>query len=283
MADENDGEEMEDKSKFKFAPTKAEIDAMKHVCAEQAQAAPTRAKARIWKRLYLIIDLLSQTGIRLSELVGQRPKVAFCRCQQCRTWRLHKQGLKTEEIVAELQLKGVGSRKVEDLIELANAEGEHSRQPLPGIRVKDINFDHSVIRIYGKGWASGRHGVEEQPVASTELMERIKKYIISMQLKPNDRLMPLSARRVEQLIEKVARLAGVEHADLMSPHKFRSAYITDIAGNPNLPGAEALVAAQRAARHVRIDTTASYVDIRKEALRKAIRDGLARHKESAAK
>ena len=257
--------------RLKFAPTREEVDAMLQVCIRKTNEAKTHKRKREWKLNYLITRILFETGIRLSELIGQDPKIAFCRCVRCRVWRLHQQGKDIPAIVEEVSgpKSNVGSHQVEDMIEKATKYGEDVRKPLPGIYVKDIDFKRNCVIIYGKGWASSRHEPEEQRIPP-KLLRLIRSYISSRQLKPDDKLVPYgsspsaAARYIERMIRNVAVEAQIGNATLMSPHKFRAFFGTEI------EAAQGLVSAQRAMRHRRAETTAGYIDIRKEKLGKMI-------------
>lgn len=85
------------------------------------------------------------------------------------------------------------------------------------IKAGDIDPESSMIIIKGMRDAKVRGPIQ----INQETIEIIQMYIKALKLKKSDYLIPLSERRIEQLVRKWAIDAGIPHASEITPHSLR--------------------------------------------------------------
>jgi site-specific recombinase XerD len=136
---------------------------------------------------------------------------------------------------------------------------------LMALRVRDINFLTHMIRVLGKGDKERVIPIDDR------IYKLLENHTKKMQV--TDRLFPLSSSRIGVIIKNYARTAGI--ADF-HPHSFRHYFATQLVrsrvnSETGLvePGVE-LKEVQQLLGHASISTTAIYIDVIPEHLRKAI-------------
>ncbi len=75
----------------------------------------------------------------------------------------------------------------------------------PGIRVKDINFERKVIKIYPKGIDSYADIIEKD--LDDETLADLSAYIQQKNLQPEDRVFNVTTRQTQRIMKKLAVLA----------------------------------------------------------------------------
>jgi len=85
------------------------------------------------------------------------------------------------------------------------------------IKVKDVDTKSNMIIIKGMRDAKVRGPIQINQDTADVIQEYVKIY----ELKKDDHLIPLSERRIEQLVKKWAKDAKIPHADEITPHSLR--------------------------------------------------------------
>lgn len=256
----------------------------------------------------LVILILSRLGLREAELVGQRKEDAYCRCALCdilkrdtktgilntriapgaaesiRTWakdpKGRPRGIKFKQDSYSIRIKGLDCPPDMRIPFPPDLEGPlrsyvavaHFRDPLPGLRVRDFDFDRSKATIYGKGYGSSR-SPERTLDVETGVLLRIKEYIDAHNLKPDDRIVSLSTRRIREIVKEAAFLAHLPTAKRVSPHRLRAYYITNLAATATElgeSGPAAVKIAQENAGHADSSTTMIYIGVTPERKREVV-------------
>lgn len=259
----------------------------------------------------LIILILARMGLREAELVGQRPEDAFCRCALCkllkreintgikrtkispeaaeyiRTWSAapkgKPRGIKFKQepyMISVKDLDTVPEERIPFPLDLlpqlqSYVAIAHFREPMPGLRVKDIDFARNTVKIYGKGWSSSRSpertiNVEpDSPDMGSGVLANIRQLIEREKLKTEDRIIPLSTRRIREIIKEAALVAGIPDAKDVAPHRLRAFYITQIIVK-NAARGDGLKIAQEQAGHADSATTMLYQGVTTQRKQEAI-------------
>lgn len=84
-------------------------------------------------------------------------------------------------------------------------------------RVRDINFESKMIIIGGARDAKVGGSIQ----LNKDTLDIIQAYIKAYKLTKNDRLIPLSERRIEQLVKQWAVAAAIPNAEKITPHSLR--------------------------------------------------------------
>jgi integrase len=93
---------------------------------------------------------------------------------------------------------------------------------LPGIHLEDIRPEG--IWVKGKGYKAGIVQDNLVPMPAS-VMSELKRY--SVDLKHGDKVFSLSERQAERIVNKYARLAGMDDWRLVGPHRLRAFFATD--------------------------------------------------------
>lgn len=141
----------------------------------------------------------------------------------------------------------------------------HHRDPLPGLRVKDIDFGTNHATVYGKGTSSNRSEVRMARL-TRHMAEVMHTYIDAKKLKNDDRLVPLTTRRIRQIVKEVAVLANYPQAQHVHPHTFRHFFVTEIEKK------HGLVVAKDVVGHSDVSTTQRYADVADDRKDEAVDD-----------
>lgn len=114
---------------------------------------------------------------------------------------------------------------------------------LVNIRKKDIDFERSTIKVFGKG------AKERIVLIPDTIVKEILDYAAG--LRNNDRLFELTPRTVQRDIKLLARRAGINKA--VTPHKLRHSFATHMLQNGGN-----VVAIQKLLGHASLNTTQIY-------------------------
>lgn len=125
------------------------------------------------------------------------------------------------------------------------------REELVNIKVSDINFEQSIIRIFGKG---GKERIVPIHKKALNMIKELIKEQNSIWLFPSPRKNNhLSVRQVNTIVEKWSIKAGIEK---VTPHMFRHSFCSHLYEN----GAE-LKVIQDLAGHANPNTTQIYTKV----------------------
>jgi len=143
------------------------------------------------------------------------------------------------------------------ILKLLLDAGLRSRELL-SIRVQDIEFDKKIIRVSGS-----KYGKERYIVVTSEAIELLKAWIKLNNLKPDDRVIPLTYSGLYKRLKTVGKRAGIPSWKIR-PHVLRHTFATNA-----LKKGLNLHSLQRLLGHTDIKTTQVYLhltidDIKKE-------------------
>lgn len=128
------------------------------------------------------------------------------------------------------------------------------RSELLSLKIRDINFYSSMLRVTGKG-----QNQRVIPIAPS-IYHQLQEYTHDMQ--PGDFLFPIQPRRLWKLVSRYARQAGIDN---FHPHSLRHYFATQlIEANVSLKEAQELLG------HADIQTTAIYIDVLPKHLTNAV-------------
>jgi len=134
------------------------------------------------------------------------------------------------------------------LILLTLAHTGFRRKELLSLTPSDINFEERMITIIGK------EDKQRTIPITDELYRPLLDY--TKKLKTSERIFPLSESRIDALVKRYAREAGIND---ITPHSFRHYFITQVIMNASDPSG--IKIAQQLAGHASIETTSIYLDI----------------------
>lgn len=95
----------------------------------------------------------------------------------------------------------------------------------------------------------------------------LQQYCLENNIKPNERIIPVTTRAVEKALKKVADYLGYEN---IGTHSFRKFFATNIYMNNEFD----IVLAQQLLQHTSIETTKRYIGIGSKTLETAIQNNL---------
>jgi site-specific recombinase XerD len=93
---------------------------------------------------------------------------------------------------------------------------------LPGIHMEDIRSEG--IWVKGKGYKAGIVQDSLVPMPAN-VIKLVRQY--SSNLKPGDKVFPISERQAERIVKNYAKLSGIEDWRLVGPHRLRAFFATD--------------------------------------------------------
>lgn len=93
---------------------------------------------------------------------------------------------------------------------------------LPGIHLEDVRSEG--IWVKGKGYKAGIVQDSLVPMPAN-VIKLVRQY--SSNLKPGDKVFPISERQAERIVKNYAKLSGIEDWRLVGPHRLRAFFATD--------------------------------------------------------
>lgn len=126
------------------------------------------------------------------------------------------------------------------------------------IRVKDINNEKSLLKVFGKG------AKERYVILPEKLLNEISDFVRKNKLKEDHRLFPISARSVQLIIKKAAEKAKINKN--VTPHKLRHSFATHL-----LHAGVDIRAVQKLLGHESLSITEIYTHYTIEDLRKIMK------------
>lgn len=171
-------------------------------------------------------------------------------------------------IIATLALSG---RRLGELIGRPAMQGRRGIVPaVPGLCVKDINFSGQQIRwTIEKKFKDKAHTERVTRIkdAQPELLEILDSWIRRCNLQPDDKLFPISERRVHQAVQRYCGLAGITDKERLC-HALRHGFGLQFAKNMEKP--TDLMILQDIMDHVKGDQTMEYINLASEDRKKAL-------------
>lgn len=119
------------------------------------------------------------------------------------------------------------------------------RSEILSLRLRDINFYNSMLRVHGKG-----DNERTIPIAKP-LFSPLRKYTSS--LKPGDFLFPIKPKRLWSIVSRYSALSGIEN---FHPHSFRHYFATQL-----VEKGVSLKVVQELLGHEDIGSTAIYLNV----------------------
>lgn len=188
---------------------------------------------------YMLILLLSRTGRRISEIVGERPYTK-------------KHGLRPVDIHHDENLIEWGILKKKPVRARASPMGR-ARDETTLQKMRDKKNPKNTLK----------------PIDNYTL-KVLKKYIEVNRIGLYDRIIPITRGGAWYIITNIAKKTGIGRKDCqIHPHMFRHGFsINFLKKNPN--DASALIKLQRILDHSNIEITQSYAQFSPEDLREAL-------------
>lgn len=124
------------------------------------------------------------------------------------------------------------------------------------LRIEDIDFEERFIRIPAQ---NSKTGTARTVWVPRELLNEVRAYL-KLTKKRKGRLFNLTPRRIQQLLKKYSRRAGIK----ATPHTLRHTHIVH-----SLLGRVPITAVQKQVGHKRLTTTQIYSDFAPEQVREA--------------